>query len=154
MYTHKQRMKAVKLCIQYGHQLSLAVREFGYPKSTCTLAKWCEEFGHSGELPFKYQRQPKYTQEERSAAVQYYLEHGKNYRRTCAQLGHPCCAVLKKWVCIFRMIGPTCTEKQTHLHGVLDPPSREKRPNPCLFLDPETEATPRQPPGALLPAYP
>ena len=98
MYTHVPRMKAVKLCIQYDHQLSLVVREFGYPKSTCTLAKWCEEFGHSGELPVKYQRQPKYTQEERSSAVRYYLEHGKNYHRTCVKPGYPSRTILKERV--------------------------------------------------------
>ena len=89
MYSQEQRLKAVKLYIQYGHHAATVLRELGYPNSAQSLVNWYREFERSGTLHSNYQAALKYTQEQRAVAVQHYIEHGKCLSYTCRELGYP-----------------------------------------------------------------
>lgn len=49
MYTHAERMKVVKLYVQYGRNMARVIREFGYP-SRQILYNWYREFVANGDL--------------------------------------------------------------------------------------------------------
>ena len=43
MYSYEERMRAVKLFIQYDHSYASIKRELGYPNSRVTLNAWFAE---------------------------------------------------------------------------------------------------------------
>jgi len=45
-----------------------------------------------------YNKKAKYTPEQKKAAVDYYLEHGRNISRTVKVLGYPYRDELAKWI--------------------------------------------------------
>ena len=77
MYSYEDRIRAVKLYEQYGYHAAVVIRELGYPDRHM-LRKLHQEFVSSGDLRQKQSRKPKYTEEQRKAAVDHYLNHGKN----------------------------------------------------------------------------
>ena len=81
MYSYEDRMRAVKLYEQYGQHAAAVIRELGYPDRHI-LVKWYREYVHSGDLNQKRSRKPKYSMEQRQAAVDHYLKHGKNMNLT------------------------------------------------------------------------
>ena len=44
MYSYEERMRAVKLFIQYDHSFASIKRELGYPNSRVTLNTWFAEY--------------------------------------------------------------------------------------------------------------
>lgn len=98
MYSYEQRKKAVELYFQYDHSISAVVTELGYPKSRTSLKYWVREFKKTNKIHEKIVRPCKYTAEQRKAAVNYYLEHGKNVNRTCQMLGYPSHTLLTEWI--------------------------------------------------------
>jgi putative transposase len=45
----------------------------------------------------RYSRSPKYSHEQKKAAVEHYLEHGRNLSRTVRALGYPSREMLRSW---------------------------------------------------------
>lgn len=81
MFSFEERIKAVKLLIQYDMSYVTVIRELEYP-SKKSLRKWYNEYSQNGDLHQDFIRQPKFTKEEKQRAVNYYLEHGKCISRT------------------------------------------------------------------------
>jgi transposase-like protein len=92
MFPYEERIKAVKLLLQYDMSYSTVIRELGYPSKE-TLWNWYK---------------PKFSEEEKQRAVNYYLEHGRSVSRTVKKLGYPSRPVLDKWIL------ELATEKKRH----------------------------------------
>jgi len=90
-------MRAVNLYIKYGKRATVTVRELGYPGRR-TLHQWYCEYLEAGGLHKQYLKKPKYSQSQKEAAVNYYLEHGRNITQTAKVLGYPARAVLRGWI--------------------------------------------------------
>lgn len=99
MYTHEQRLKAVKLYIKYDKGFASVKRELGYPSKLETLTAWYHEYQETGQLHAEQIK--KYTRAQKIAAVTYYMEHGKCIRRTSRVLGYPSCSELRRWILEF-----------------------------------------------------
>lgn len=98
MYSYEERMKAIELYIKYDRSIADTIRELGYP-SRGALARWYKEYQKNGCLRRSYERKNhKYSLEEKKAAVDYYLEHGRRLRRTIRAMGYPSVAALTKWI--------------------------------------------------------
>jgi putative transposase len=80
MYSYEDRMKAVELYIKYDLSAAATIRELGYPNRKM-LARWYKEYKETGDLHKHYNKKAKYTPEQKKAAVDYYLEHGRNISR-------------------------------------------------------------------------
>ena len=97
MYSHEDRMKAVKLLIKYDISYADTVRELGYPDRRM-LRRWYEEYQEKGDLHKKYIKHPNFDSDEIINAVNYYLEHGRSISRTCRALGYPSRGTLQSWI--------------------------------------------------------
>ena len=97
MYSYEERIRAVKLYEKYGKRAAAVIRELGYPNRHI-LAKWYQEYISDGSLKEKITRRPKYTEEQRAAAMEFYLSHGKNMNLTIHVLGYPGRATLSQWL--------------------------------------------------------
>ena len=97
MYSYEDRIRAVKLYEKYGKRAAAVIRELGYPDRH-VLAKWYQEYISEGTLKEKITRKPKYTEEQRAAAIEFYLSHGKNMNLTIHVLGYPGRATLSQWI--------------------------------------------------------
>jgi len=97
MFSYEERIKAVKLLIQYDMCHADVVRELGYP-SKGSLRDWYREYKESDNLHNDYIRKYKYSSEQKRLAVTYYLEHGKSVSRTVRNLGFPSRPQLDKWI--------------------------------------------------------
>jgi transposase InsO family protein/transposase-like protein len=97
MYAYEDRVKAVKLYIKY-ESLAATIRELGYPNNKKTLKKWFLEYQATGDLHKNYSNWPRYSSDQEKAAVNYYLEHGKNISKTIRDMGYPTREVLAEWV--------------------------------------------------------
>ena len=72
MYSHEEKIKAVKLLIQYDMSSSDVRKKLGYPSKEA-LRNWYQEYKKSGKLCSEYLRKSKYSSEEKQNAVTYYL---------------------------------------------------------------------------------
>lgn len=97
MFSYDERIKAVKLLIQYDLSYSTVIRELGYP-SKQSLRNWYNEYFRNGDLHQDYVRESIFSEEEKQRAVNYYLEHGRSVSRTVKKLGYPSRPVLDKWI--------------------------------------------------------
>ncbi len=97
MFPYKKHIKAVKLLIQYDMRYSTVIRELGYP-SLKSLRNWYNEYRQNGDLSRDYVRKPRFTDEEKQRAVNYYLEHGRCVSQTVRRLGYPSRPTLDKWI--------------------------------------------------------
>lgn len=98
MYSYEERLKAVKLYIQYDKSYASVFRELGYPPSYHTLKLWFKEYEQNGDLHKAYIKTSIYTEEQRKTAIQYYLEHGRSKSRTVKALGYPTRQQLTEWI--------------------------------------------------------
>jgi len=99
VYPLENRMNAIQLYLKYRRKSAPVVRELGYPGKK-TLRRWVaayEATSSLGRRPYRGRR-PKYTSEQRKAAVCHYLEHGQNMCGTIRALGYPCRALLGRWL--------------------------------------------------------
>ncbi|MGB7605442.1 MAG: transposase [Lutisporaceae bacterium] len=97
MFSYEERIKAVKLLLQYDKSYATVIRELGYP-SKRALTNWYEEYIKNGDLHKDFIKKPKYSDEDRRKAVDYYLEHGRCVSRTVKALGYPSRPELDKWI--------------------------------------------------------
>jgi len=77
MYSYEERIRAVRLYIDLGKRGAATVRQLGYP-TTKALERWHKQYERGHDLPAGYVRlRPKYSAEEKQAAVDHYLNHGQ-----------------------------------------------------------------------------
>lgn len=95
-----ERNRVIHLYLKYNKCTVDVIRELGYPNYR-TSKNWYVEYQQQLIDSTENNRckvKPRYTQEEISKAVEYYLERGKNYSRTVKALGYPSREILRKWV--------------------------------------------------------
>ncbi|MDF2672541.1 MAG: transposase [Clostridiales bacterium] len=97
MFSYEERIKAVKLLLQYDMSYSTVICELGYPSKE-SLWNWYNEYSQNGNLHQDFIKQPKFTEGEKRRAVNYYLEHGRCVSRTVKKLGYPSRPMLDKWI--------------------------------------------------------
>ena len=89
MFSTEQRAKAIETFVRFGHSYADTIAELGYPNRS-TLRLWWKEYESTGEVPAgKYQRKPRYSDEQVREAVEHYLTHGRRLSRTMRMLGYP-----------------------------------------------------------------
>ncbi|MGI6519035.1 MAG: hypothetical protein ACOX4C_09700 [Bacillota bacterium] len=91
MYSSEECMKAIELSIKYDRCVADVAREPGYPDRK-SLVSWHEAYLEAQETGVLWEgcsRYSKYSLEEKTTAVEYYLEHGRNLSRTVRTLGYP-----------------------------------------------------------------
>lgn len=97
MYSHEDRMKAIKLYVKYDFSAADTLRELGYP-SRSMLVRWYKEYKETGELHEQYAKRPRYSPEQMQKAVKYYLNHGRSITRTIRAVGYPSRPTLREWI--------------------------------------------------------
>lgn len=89
MYSTEQRRAAIETLVRFGHSYADTIAELGYPNRN-TLRGWWKEYEETGEVPAgKMVRKPRFSEEQKRAAVEHYLSHGKGLKRTMDALGYP-----------------------------------------------------------------
>ena len=99
-YSREQRERAVGLYERYGHSAADVIRELGYPSRGALriwYRDWLEE-RRTGIPSGRGERYARYTDEQKHAAVEHYLTHGRRLSRTMRQLGYPSHEVLAAWI--------------------------------------------------------
>lgn len=96
-YTFEQRKKAVELYIKYGKSVSAVRNELGYP-SRQAMYDWYADYVEHGFRPgFRPHR--KFSDEQKRAAVDHYLSHGRRAAATMRALGYPARkGLLAEWI--------------------------------------------------------
>src|ERR1700710_1687629 len=98
MYSYEDRVRAVELYIKLGKRVRATIRQLGYPTKNA-LKGWWREYEQRRDLSKGYTRpKPKYSQEQKDAAVWHYLDHGRCIAATMKSLGYPGRASLTAWV--------------------------------------------------------
>jgi transposase InsO family protein/transposase-like protein len=97
MYSHEDRLGAVRLYIQLGKRVAVTIRQLGYPTKNA-LKSWHREYEQRLDLPAGYVRVPKYSPAQKKRAVEYYLEHGRCLSATIKALGYPSRSLLAGWI--------------------------------------------------------
>ena len=99
VYPREKRLEAIKLYIKYQSATEV-IHELGYPNSRNTLLRWYEVYlqeQKTGVVCERYSRRPKFSLEQKIAAVEYYLTHGRNKAKTVRALGYPCKETFRTW---------------------------------------------------------
>lgn len=97
MYSLDERTKAVQLYIESGKSESLVLRTLGYPSPTA-LRNWYKEYLQNGDLHDVSKPKPRYTEEQKAAAVEYFATHRTSLTQSCRALGYPSRYVLRQWI--------------------------------------------------------
>ena len=98
MYSYEERIRAVNLYIKLGKRLRVTICQLGYPTKN-TLLGWVREYEQSRALRAGYVRlNQKYSDEDRAAAVQHYLDHDRCIASTLRALGYPSRDLLRRWI--------------------------------------------------------
>jgi transposase-like protein len=98
MYSYEDRVRAVELYIKLGKRVRATIRQLGYPTKNA-LKGWHREYERRLDLPKGYTRpKPKYSEEQKAAAVRHYLDHGRCIAATMKALGYPGRASLSAWI--------------------------------------------------------
>lgn len=90
-YSKEQRDRAMDLYIRYGRCAADVIHELGYP-SRGMLPVWYRERleeERTGVPSRRGERYRRYTDEQKRAAVDHYLGHGRRLKRTMRALGYP-----------------------------------------------------------------
>ena len=99
-YSREQRRCAVELYERYEHSAADVIRELGYPSKEALLMwyrEWLEE-RRTGVPSRRGERYARYTDEQKRAAVDHYLTHGRRLSRTMRRMGYPSHEVLAAWI--------------------------------------------------------
>jgi putative transposase len=86
MYSHEDRLGAVRLYIQLGKRVAVTIRQLGYPTKNA-LKSWHREYEQRLDLPAGYVRVPKYSPAQKKRAVAAVSARGG---RSDAALGVTC----------------------------------------------------------------
>ena len=98
MYSYEERLRAVELYIKLGKRPKVVICQLGYPTKNSPRA-WHEEFQNSGDLLASFvRRKSKYSDEQKSVAVEHYIDHGRCFAFTRKALGYPGQQTMMKWV--------------------------------------------------------
>lgn len=98
MYSYEDRIRAVELYIKLGKRVRPTIRQLGYPTKN-SLKGWFREYEQRLDLPAGYAgREPKFSQAQKAAAIEYYLTHDRCVAATMRALGYPGRGTLTKWV--------------------------------------------------------
>lgn len=97
MFTETERLRAIELYFKYGRKLAPVVRELGYP-SKRNLRRWIRLWEANDGATKAIRRKPRYSDVQKQAAVEHYLNHGCCLAFTSRALGYPCSDVLARWV--------------------------------------------------------
>ncbi len=97
MYTYEQRMSAVSLYIKYGKRAAATIRDLGYPNRHM-LIQWYREYAQNGDLRRVMVRKPKFSHEQKEAALAFYRTHGQSIKHTVKSLGYPGESTFKRWL--------------------------------------------------------
>ncbi len=97
MYSYEDRMKAVRLYIKLGMRVRATIRQLGYPTKN-SLKAWHREYEQRRDLAPGYVRKPRYSQAQKVAAVEHFVEHGCSVSATIKALGYPGRGSLPLWV--------------------------------------------------------
>ena len=98
MYSYEDRVRAVKLYIKLGKRTGATIRQLGYATKN-SLKAWHRGYEKDLDLRAAYVRaQPKYSVEERTLAIDHYLNHGQSNAFTRKALGYPSRDTLADWV--------------------------------------------------------
>ena len=98
MYSYEERLRAVKLYVKLGKRIRATIRQLGYPTKN-SLKAWYNEFEKRGDLQTTYARsKPKYSDEQKSVAVEHWANNGRCFSFTLKMLGYPCRQKLTEWV--------------------------------------------------------
>ena len=90
-YSKEQRDRAVDLYVRYERCAADVIHELGYP-SRGMLPVWYRERleeERAGRQSTRGKRYRRYTDEQKRAAVDHYLGHGRHLKRTMRALGYP-----------------------------------------------------------------
>ena len=90
-YSKEQRDRAVDLYIRYERCAADVIHELGYP-SRGMLPVWYRERleeERTGRQSTRGKRYRRYTDEQKRAAADHYLGHGRRLKRTMRALGYP-----------------------------------------------------------------
>ena len=93
-YSKEQRDRAVDLYIKYEHSAADVIHELGYPSKGALLSWYAdrleeERTGVPSRRGERYRRYRRYSDEQKQAAVDHYLEYGRRPGRTMRMLGYP-----------------------------------------------------------------
>ncbi|NUA31988.1 hypothetical protein FCJ59_35570 [Cupriavidus basilensis] len=98
MYSYEERVRAVRLYIKLGKRVAATIRQLGYSTKNA-LKGWHREFEQHLDLPVGYARsKPKYSQEQKTLAVEHYFEHDRCISATIKMLGYSGRASLHAWI--------------------------------------------------------
>ena len=98
MYSYEERLRAVELYIKLGKRPKAVIRQLGYPTKN-SLKAWHEVFQKSGDLQASYvRRKSKYSDEQKSVAIEHYINHGRCFAFTRKTLCYPGLQTIKQWL--------------------------------------------------------
>lgn len=89
MFTEAEWLRAIELYFKYDRKLAPVVRELGYPSR-----RWIRMWEASDGATETIRRKPRYSDVQKQAAVEHYLNHGCCLAFTSRTLGYPCSDVL------------------------------------------------------------
>ena len=90
-YSREQRDRAVDLYIKYERCAADVIRELGYPSKVALLSWYADrlEEERTGVPSRRGERYRRYSDKQKRAAVDHYLEYGRRLSRTMRMLGYP-----------------------------------------------------------------
>lgn len=87
MYSYEDRIRAVELCIKRGKRVRLTTRRLVFPTKD-SLKGWYNEYQLKLDLPAGYAgRRPKFSREQKAAAIEHYVTHDRCIAATINRLG-------------------------------------------------------------------
>lgn len=110
MYSLGKRTKAVLLFVESDCSESTVICTLGYP-SPNALRNWYKEYLSAGNtLHANSAPKPRYTEQQKAAAVAYFATHRVSLTRACRAMGYPSRNKLRQWILESR---PELLEKAT-----------------------------------------
>ena len=89
MYSYDERLRAVRLYIEFGKRCRVTIRQPGYPTKN-SLRNWYQEFLEHGDLQVADVRsRQKYSVEQKNVAIEHYMNRGRCFSATLKALGYP-----------------------------------------------------------------
>jgi len=121
MYSLEERKRAVDLWVKYDGSYAAVCRELGYPVVR-TLRRWVEEYRLTDTLHEGFVRKQKYSERQKQAAIDYYVNHGRCINKAVRALGYPNRSTLGLW------LDETLPERRTMRKGRIFQQEKEFTP--------------------------